>query len=70
VSSFVLGSLVAGLLIGAGLIPWLLVGLIAACACAGALSIGILEPRLPRGSNGVTALATTATPATPQSGNL
>jgi MFS family permease len=63
VSSFVVGSLTAGLLIGAGLIPWLLIGLVALCAGAGVLSVRVLEPRLPRDSNGAFALPVAAVPA-------
>jgi MFS family permease len=51
-SSTVLGSLAAGLLIGAGLIPVYLVGLVALCLFGAVLSMRILEPRLPLGSNG------------------
>lgn len=62
VSSFVVGSLAAGLLIGAALVPWLLFGLIALCVAAGVLSIRVLEPRLSRASNGAISPAASALP--------
>ncbi|WP_344253301.1 MFS transporter [Terrabacter carboxydivorans] len=59
-SSFVVGSLAAGLLIGAGLIPWLLISLIVLCAAAVIVAVRVLEPRLPHGSNGVVAAPTSS----------
>lgn len=60
VSSFVVGSLAAGVLIGAGLIPVFLAALVALCLIAVFLSIRILEPRLPPGSNGAIGMPASA----------